>query len=124
MEWTASARAYDNCILAADIDMTGLDWTPKALSGTFDGQGHTISNLTVTASSGDTAACYWSDSGSTSGVGSKSSPTSYTDNTEKVESDWSGAMSAMNMALKQGGYSYSYKANNGSDSTSFPLVLN
>ena len=38
--------------------------------------------------------------------------------------DWPSAMSAMNNALWQNGYSYSYKANSGSDSAAFPLVLN
>ena len=42
-----------NCTLAADIDMTGQTWTPigtikyTGIQGTFDGAGHTISNLTV-----------------------------------------------------------------------------
>ena len=34
--------------LAADIDLAGADWTPIAFSGTLDGRGHTIYNLTVT----------------------------------------------------------------------------
>ena len=51
-----------DAVLDADIDMTGVDWTPicqtvsyhsseatdTGYSGTFDGKGHTISNLTVT----------------------------------------------------------------------------
>ena len=54
-----------NYVLTADIDLAGIDWTPigafvmgggeegevpdmtAAFTGTFDGQGHTISNLTV-----------------------------------------------------------------------------
>ena len=42
--------------LTADIDMTGQTMQPikKFSSGTFDGQGHTISGLTITASSGNT----------------------------------------------------------------------
>ena len=55
--------------LTADIDMTDKEWTPicqtvsyhasetqsdAGYSGTFDGKGHTISNLTVTGISGDT----------------------------------------------------------------------
>ncbi len=44
-----------NCILATDIDMRGFLWTPigdgstsaKGYQGTFDGQGHTITELTV-----------------------------------------------------------------------------
>lgn len=57
-----------NAELDADIDMTGVDWTPicqtvsyhsseatdTGYTGTFDGNGHTISNLTVTGKSGDT----------------------------------------------------------------------
>lgn len=40
--------------LTADIDLKGVVWTPIGSStvpftGTFDGQGHTISNLTITA---------------------------------------------------------------------------
>ena len=39
-----------NAVLTADIDMTGEDWTPigdtdKGYTGTFDGNGHKISNL-------------------------------------------------------------------------------
>ena len=54
-----------NYVLTADIDLAGIDWTPigafvmgggeegevpdmtAAFTGTFDGQGHTISNLTI-----------------------------------------------------------------------------
>ena len=55
-------------VLDADIDMTGVAWTPicqtvsfhdtaatdTGYSGTFDGNGHTISNLTVTGIAGGT----------------------------------------------------------------------
>lgn len=34
--------------LTADLDMTGVDWTPLAFSGTLDGDGHSIFNLNVT----------------------------------------------------------------------------
>ena len=35
-------------VLADDIDLANVTWTPiKGFGGTFDGQGHTISNLTV-----------------------------------------------------------------------------
>ena len=37
-----------NYILTNDIDMTGIDWEPIAFSGTFNGDGHTIYNLSVT----------------------------------------------------------------------------
>ena len=33
--------------LAADIDMMGANWQPMAFSGTLDGAGHTLYNLTV-----------------------------------------------------------------------------
>lgn len=35
-------------ILTADIDMKGVDWSPVALTGEFDGGGHTIYNLKIT----------------------------------------------------------------------------
>ncbi|MCQ2405658.1 MAG: hypothetical protein MJ067_00380, partial [Oscillospiraceae bacterium] len=50
--------------LAADIDLAGIVWTPvgdvngypgKSFSGTFDGDGHTISNLTASDSRPDYA---------------------------------------------------------------------
>ena len=44
-----------NCILMTDIDLSGVNWEPVAFgdidtyyTGTFDGNGHTISNLTIT----------------------------------------------------------------------------
>ena len=43
-----------NITLTGDIDLTGIDWTPigkddnKAYTGTFDGNGKTITGLTVT----------------------------------------------------------------------------
>ena len=47
-----------NCTLTADINLSGIDWTPigtdltnsYSYKGTFDGGGHTISGLTVTGS--------------------------------------------------------------------------
>ena len=41
-------------VLCADIDLGGEDWTPLAFSGTLDGRGHTIYNLTVTAPGAET----------------------------------------------------------------------
>jgi hypothetical protein len=43
-----------NYYLAADIDLSGAEWTPigdrnSPFSGTFDGQGHVIRNMTITA---------------------------------------------------------------------------
>lgn len=64
LAWVASQvndnnNNFSRCkiVLAADLDMDGIDWTPigtgKWFRGSFDGQNHTISNLTVskTASS-------------------------------------------------------------------------
>lgn len=45
----AIADAPDgNYRLAADIDMSGADWTPIPFSGRLDGAGHTLYNLRVT----------------------------------------------------------------------------
>ncbi len=35
-------------ILMNDLDLTGVEWTPLDLSGSFDGNGHAILNLTLT----------------------------------------------------------------------------
>jgi len=44
-----------NCILTEDINMTGKEWTPIGMSrpytGTFNGQGHTITSLNISSSS-------------------------------------------------------------------------
>lgn len=41
-------------ILTADIDLTGVVWTPITnFSGTLDGDGHTISNLTINSAASD-----------------------------------------------------------------------
>ncbi|MDO5441158.1 MAG: hypothetical protein Q4F55_01185 [Bacillota bacterium] len=40
-----------NYVLSADIDMTGNEWAPIDFSGTFDGKGHSISNLFVSGHS-------------------------------------------------------------------------
>ena len=37
----------DNIKLGADIDLSGMNWTPANFEGTFDGQNHTISGLNV-----------------------------------------------------------------------------
>lgn len=52
--------------LTADLDLTGVNWTPigttlHPFTGTFDGQGHTISNLNVNlsgSSTGDVAGLF------------------------------------------------------------------
>ncbi len=41
-------------VLTCDLDLSGIDWTPIPFSGTLDGNGHTIYNLTVTKPSSDT----------------------------------------------------------------------
>ena len=65
---------FDTYLLTADIDLSGVEWTPiglnnrvleywydydterdpnlKGFNGTFDGQGHTIKNLTITEEQG------------------------------------------------------------------------
>ena len=51
-------------VLTADITLTGGDWTPIGkenaciYNGTFDGQGHTISGLQCSISSGDVAGLF------------------------------------------------------------------
>lgn len=47
-----------NYILMADLDMTGIEWIPVDFSGTLDGNGHAILNLTLTQPSANTAKCY------------------------------------------------------------------
>ena len=34
-------------VLTDDIDMSGIDWVPLAFSGTLNGNGHAVYNLTV-----------------------------------------------------------------------------
>ena len=43
--------------LTADIDLSGVDWTPIPFSGTLDGAGHTIYNLTVRAPGAEREEC-------------------------------------------------------------------
>ena len=42
-------------VLTADIDMTGIDWQSAAFSGTLNGGGHTIYNITVSSLGADRA---------------------------------------------------------------------
>ena len=57
MEWAKAAQNDPslNCTLTADIDLTGKDWTPigesRGYTGTFDGQGHSITGLAITTNS-------------------------------------------------------------------------
>ena len=43
-----SQTLLGNYRLTADIDLGGVDWTPVILEGTFDGNGHIISNIVIT----------------------------------------------------------------------------
>lgn len=45
-------------ILMEDLDMTGIEWMPLDFSGSFDGNGHAILNLTLTQP-GETKAKSW-----------------------------------------------------------------
>ena len=52
-----------DAVLTADIDMTGIEWTPigtedSPFKGEFDGRGHVIKNLTVNAPSLDYAGLF------------------------------------------------------------------
>lgn len=55
MAWAEAAQGdlSLNCTLTHDIDLSGTEWEPvgdrnNVYTGTFDGNGHTISNLTIT----------------------------------------------------------------------------
>ena len=58
LAWNEAARndLSINCTLTADIDLTGIEWTPigtysyNQYIGTFDGKDHTITGLTITGS--------------------------------------------------------------------------
>ena len=58
MAWNDAAQndLSLNCTLTVDIDLSGIDWTPIGIdynhqyTGTFDGNGKTITGLTVTGS--------------------------------------------------------------------------
>ena len=56
-----------NCTLAADIDLTGTEWTPiPYFAGTFDGNGKTITGLTINQPSTDNVGLFASiDDGGT-----------------------------------------------------------
>ena len=63
LAWAEAAQSdYTlNCTLTADINMTGKEWTPIGMSrgytGTFDGQGHTITGLNISPTE-DAAALF------------------------------------------------------------------
>lgn len=51
-QYSSNPKPAASCILTADINLAGVTWTPigtngDGYTGTFDGSGHTISNLTV-----------------------------------------------------------------------------
>ena len=56
-EWAEAVQTDPtlNITLTADIDLTGKDWTPigesRGYTGTFDGQGHSITGLAITTNS-------------------------------------------------------------------------
>ena len=62
-EWATAAQSDPslNCTLTENINMAGKDWTPigqfRGYSGTFDGQGHTITGLSISPSE-DAAALF------------------------------------------------------------------
>ena len=48
-----------NCTLAADIDLTGQDWTPiQGYAGTFDGGGKAITGLNINQSTGSNVGLF------------------------------------------------------------------
>ena len=54
-------ESVDSVRLCADLDLSGMEAEPyliKTLTGTFDGGGHTISNLTLTGQSGNWSTKY------------------------------------------------------------------
>lgn len=62
-EWAEAVQTDPtiNCTLTADINLTGKEWTPvgsgfssnTGYQGTFDGQGHSITRLSITTNSTD-----------------------------------------------------------------------
>ena len=54
----AAKSTSGNYKLMTDIDMTGVEWTPWNFSGTFDGNGHSILNLSVKTVSKKTMKTY------------------------------------------------------------------
>ena len=42
-----AAKAGETVVLIADVDLAGTEWEPVSFGGTFDGNGKTISNLTI-----------------------------------------------------------------------------
>jgi len=46
-EAMVAAKAGETVLLISDVDLAGTEWEPVSFKGTFDGQDHTISNLTI-----------------------------------------------------------------------------
>ncbi len=63
LAWNEAAQSDPslNCTMTTDIDLTGKEWTPIGMSrgytGTFDGQGHTITGLNISPTE-DAAALF------------------------------------------------------------------
>lgn len=48
LAWNAAPTSTNHRVeLMADLDMTGVDWTPKTFQGVFEGNGHKIYNFTI-----------------------------------------------------------------------------
>lgn len=48
LAWNAAPTSTNHRVeLMADLDMTGVDWTPKTFQGVFEGNGHKIYNFTM-----------------------------------------------------------------------------
>lgn len=48
LEWNAAPTSPNHRVqLMADLDMTGVEWTPKTFQGVFEGRGHKIYNFTI-----------------------------------------------------------------------------
>lgn len=46
-EAMVACKSGETVLLIADVDLAGIEWEPVSFKGTFDGQDHTISNLTI-----------------------------------------------------------------------------
>lgn len=46
-EAMVACKAGETVLLIADVDLAGIEWEPVSFKGTFDGQDHVISNLTI-----------------------------------------------------------------------------
>ena len=46
-EAMTACKAGETVVLISDVDLAGTEWEPVSFKGAFDGNGHTISNLTI-----------------------------------------------------------------------------